>query len=365
MTRAPVLSLQDVSRRFNGVPAVDRVSLEIGAGEFFTLVGPSGSGKTTTLRLIAGFEDPDAGGTIRMQGEVVNGKRPYQRPIGMVFQSYALFPHLTVAGNISFGLEERRLPRSDIRLRVARALELVRLDPSMYASRRPAELSGGQRQRVALARALVLQPRVLLLDEPLAALDPQLRVAMRLELRELNRTLGITFVLVTHDQEEALAMSDRIAVMSAGRVEQVGPPVELYRHPRTAFVARFIGEANIFHGVVQSASADTASVMQPDGRTWRIPGASRLAPGTTVEVAVRPEWHRLVSDETGPAGDNVLPGRIREISFQGERSLAVVALQHGGEARVVIRHGGAADERWRPGDRIGVAWRPEDSQVLE
>jgi ABC-type Fe3+/spermidine/putrescine transport system ATPase subunit len=283
----------------------------------------------------------------------------------MVFQSYALFPHLTVAGNIGFGLEERRLPRSDIRLRVARALELVRLDPSIYAARRPAELSGGQRQRVALARALVLEPRVLLLDEPLAALDPQLRVAMRLELRQLNRTLGITFVLVTHDQEEALVMSDRIAVMSAGRVEQVGAPVELYRHPRTAFVARFIGDANIFHGVLQGVSGDTGIVMQPDGRSWRIPAASQLAPGATVQVAVRPEWHRLVSDSTALSGDNVLPGTIREISFQGDQSLALVALQHGGEARVALRHEGAADQPWRPGDRVGLAWRPEDGQLLQ
>ncbi|MGH7635429.1 MAG: ABC transporter ATP-binding protein, partial [Gemmatimonadaceae bacterium] len=252
-----------------------------------------------------------------------------------------------------------------IRLRVARALELVRLDPSIYAARRPAELSGGQRQRVALARALVLEPRVLLLDEPLAALDPQLRVAMRLELRELNRTLGITFVLVTHDQEEALVMSDRIAVISAGRGEQVGTPVELYRHPRTAFVARFIGDANLFHGAVQGLSGEIAIVKQPDGRSWRIPGAAHLAPGAIIQIAVRPEWLRLVSDSTASSGDNVLPGTIREISFLGDRSLAVVALQNGGEARVALRHEGAADPGWRPGDRIGVSWYPEDSQLLQ
>jgi ABC-type Fe3+/spermidine/putrescine transport system ATPase subunit len=363
-----VLALDRVSRRFNGVPAVDRVSLDVAPGEFFSLVGPSGCGKTTTLRLIAGFDDPAPdGGTIRMLGDVVNGRRPYQRPIGMVFQSYALFPHLTVAENIAFGLIERRVPKDEIRLRVHRALELMRLDPATYFSRRPTALSGGQRQRVALARALVLEPRILLLDEPLAALDPQLRTEMRLELRELNRRLGISFILVTHDQEEALVMSDRIGVMSAGRIVQVGSPDEIYRHPRTAFVAEFIGEANIFRGPVHTVADGIATVTRPDGGVWRVPVAPVVVAGDELHVAVRPEWHELVADGANVPGTNALPGRIREINFLGETSQAVVTLRDGSDVRVALRHTGATmgPRSWRPGDAAMVVWRVQDSQVLE
>jgi ABC-type Fe3+/spermidine/putrescine transport system ATPase subunit len=365
---APALALDRVSRRYNGVAAVDRVSLVVASGEFFSLVGPSGSGKTTTLRLIAGFDDPEPdGGTIRMLGQVVNGKRPYQRPIGMVFQSYALFPHLTVAGNIAFGLEERRVPKDEIRRQVERGLELVRLDPDTYFSRRTTELSGGQRQRVALARALVLEPQILLLDEPLAALDPQLRVEMRLELRELNRRLGITFVLVTHDQEEALVMSDRVAVMSAGRIMQIGSPVEIYRHPRTAFVAEFIGEANIYRGRVAAVLDGIATVAQLDGRTWRAPVGSAVAAGDELQVAVRPEWHELVAGDSNGPDTNALPGRIREINFLGETSHAVVALPDGRDVRVALHHSAltAGSRDWRSGDAVTVRWRVEDAQVLE
>lgn len=363
-----MLALDRVSRRFNGVAAVDSVSLDILSGEFFSLLGPSGCGKTTTLRLIAGFDDPEPdGGTIRIHGDVVNGKRPYQRPIGMVFQSYALFPHLSVAGNIAFGLEERRVPRGEIRARVGQALELVRLDPATYSSRRPAALSGGQRQRVALARALVLEPRILLLDEPLAALDPQLRQEMRLELRQLNRSLGITFVLVTHDQEEALVLSDRIAVMSAGRIVQVGPPAEIYRHPRTEFVADFIGETNFFRGTVRTIAGGIATVAEPDGATWCVPVAPAVGVGDTLCVAVRPEWHELAAKDPNAPGVNARAGRIREIIFQGETVHAVVALTTGGDVRVALRHAmpGANSPLWHAGDAVTVLWRAEDAQVLE
>lgn len=363
-----MLVLDRVSRRFNGVPAVDRVSLDVAPGEFFSLLGPSGCGKTTTLRLIAGFEDPEPdGGTIRMLGDVVNGRRPYQRPIGMVFQSYALFPHLTVAENIAFGLEERRLPKGEIRLRVNRALELMRLDPAVYSYRRPTALSGGQRQRVALARALVLEPRILLLDEPLAALDLQLRQEMRLELRQLNRTLGITFILVTHDQEEALVMSDRIAVMAAGRVVQVGSPGEIYRHPRTAFVAEFIGEANIFRGTVRTVAGGIATVTQQDGGNWRVPVAPAVAAGDQLHVAVRPEWHELAAGDAIVPGTNALAGRIREIIFLGETSHAVVTLHNGSDVRITLRHTAVAagPKPWCPGDSVTVLWRAQDAQVLE
>jgi ABC-type Fe3+/spermidine/putrescine transport system ATPase subunit len=335
---APALALDRVSRRYSGVPAVDRVSLDVASGEFFSLVGPSGS-----------------------------GKRPYQRPIGMVFQSYALFPHLTVAGNIAFGLVERRVPKDEIRRRVERGLELVRLDPATFFSRRTTELSGGQRQRVALARALVLEPQILLLDEPLAALDPQLRIEMRLELRELNRRLGITFVLVTHDQEEALVMSDRVAVMSAGRIMQVGSPAEIYRHPRTAFVAEFIGESNIYGGRVHAVADGLATVTQLDGRTWQVPVGPAVTAGDELQVAVRPEWHELARGDSNESGTNALPGRIREINFLGETSHAVVALPDGRNVRVALRHsaptGGLRD--WRSGEAVTVCWRVEDAQVLE
>jgi len=355
-----------VSRRYGAVTAVESVSLAVARGEFFSLLGPSGCGKTTTLRLIAGFDDPEPdGGEIRMLGDVVNRKRPYQRPIGMVFQNYALFPHLTVAGNVAFGLEEHRVPRATIDGRVDRALALVRLDPATFRSRRPAELSGGQRQRVALARALVLEPAILLLDEPLGALDLQLRKQMQLELRELNRTLGITFILVTHDQQEALAMSDRIAVMHAGRVIQVGSPAEIYEHPRTEFVARFIGDANLFHGTIRELDGGTATVVGSEGIGWRVPVIAPAAVGAAIQVAVRPEWHEMFRHPWNADHRNGFPGAIREVVFLGEQRHALVTLDHGAEVRVAIGRSASADPpTWRVGDRVWVTWRPEDAQVL-
>jgi ABC-type Fe3+/spermidine/putrescine transport system ATPase subunit len=368
VSEAAVVSLHQVSRRFGGVVAVDRVSLDVGAGEFFALLSPSGCGKTTTLRLIAGFEDPEPdGGMIRMSGEVVNGRRPYQRPIGMVFQNYALFPHLSVGANVAFGLEERRVAQAAVRERVARALELVRLDPAVYSGRRPSELSGGQRQRVALARALVLEPQILLLDEPLGALDLQLRKEMQLELRALNRSLGITFILVTHDQEEALAMSDRVAVMSAGRVLQVGAPAEVYERPRTAFVARFIGEANLFTGNVRCVADGIATIDAAGGACWEVLVREPIAPGDPVQVAVRPEWMAVHDAGAPPTGANALPGTVREIIFRGEALHVLVALTSGGVARVALRNPGvlAAPPPWQPGQPVLVSWPPAAAQVLE
>src|SRR5215210_1218651 len=245
----PVVQFSGVSKSFGEVKAVDDVSFDIQRGEFFSLLGPSGCGKTTTLRLLAGFEEPDEdGGEVRLLGETVNKKRPYERKIAMVFQNYALFPHLDVSRNVSFGLEQRKTPKTEIEGRVGRALEMVRLKPDTFARRMPGQLSGGQRQRVALARALVLEPAILLLDEPLGAIDLKLRKEMQLELKTLNKQLGTTFIYVTHDQEEALTMSDRIAVMDMGRVAQLGTPAEIYENPRTAFVAEFIGQSNFFEG---------------------------------------------------------------------------------------------------------------------
>lgn len=275
-----------------------------------------------------------------MLGVDVTAQRPYERPIGMVFQNYALFPHLTVAGNVAFGLEERRVPRADIAGRVERALDLVRLDPQQFSGRRPTELSGGQQQRVALARALVLEPPILLLDEPLAALDLQLRKEMQLELRALNRRLSITFLLVTHDQDEALVMSDRIAVMHAGRVEQVGTPAEIYERPRTRFVAGFIGEANFL--------------------------ADRTDDGQTVTVAVRPERLVLHSIGATPEGWRCRIGTVRETVFLGGTIHVMIELSTGDVVRAAVRNEGvlARPLPWQAGDLVEVAWRPDDAQVL-
>jgi spermidine/putrescine transport system ATP-binding protein len=346
---------------------VDRVSFSVAAGEFFSLLGPSGCGKTTTLRMIAGFDVPEAGGEVLMLGNVVTHRRPWERPVGMVFQSYALFPHLSVERNIAFGLEERRVPAGEIAERVGTALELVRLDPVTFARRRPAELSGGQKQRVALARALVLEPPILLLDEPLAALDLQLRKEMQFELKRLNRQLGITFILVTHDQEEALVMSDRIAVMQQGRVAQLGTPAQVYEEPRTAFVADFIGEANFFEGTVDGGGDDRGVVvLQSDGRRWRIPNDPRWARGEEVRIAVRPEWHDLFLPGEAPPAENALSGTITEIVFLGETLHVVVDIGGGTLARVALRNEGILQNplRWQVGQAVEVAWLPQDAQVL-
>ena len=333
----PAVRFAAVRKRFGDTVAVDGVSFDVARGEFFSILGPSGCGKSTTLRLLAGFERPDEG-EIHLNGDRIDGRRPWERPLAMVFQSYALFPHLSVERNVAFGLERRKLPRAEIETRVRRALELVRLDPGAFGRRSPRHLSGGQRQRVALARALVLEPPVLLLDEPLGALDQKLRKEMQVELRDLNRQLGITFVYVTHDQEEALAMSDRVAVMTDGRLAQVGTPVEVYERPRTAFVAGFLGEANLLRG------ADGA------------------------RVAVRPEWMEILRpDASVAAGAVARAGAVRDVVYLGERARAVVRLESGEEVTVALPPRAASGARgsWRPGDRAVVVWRPGDARPLE
>ena len=357
-----------MSRRFGGTLAVDDLSLAIHRGEFFSLLGPSGCGKTTALRLLAGFETPDAG-EVRILGRVANRERPYERGLAMVFQSYALFPHLTVARNVAFGLEQRRLRTAEIRPRVTRALELVRLDPATYGNRLPSQLSGGQRQRVALARALVLEPRILLLDEPLGALDLKLRKEMQLELKALNRELGVTFVYVTHDQEEALAMSDRIAVMHQGRLAQLGTPAEVYENPRTAFVADVIGEANFLEGRVDASTGALHEVQRADGSCFLVPAEPRPSGGGngTIRVAVRPEWLDLAPPGGAPAGGNALAGTVRDVIYLGETMHVQVALADGTPLRVALRNEGQLTRPlgWSRGDASSVNWRPEDCQVLE
>ena len=329
---AAAVHVSGLRKRYGDVVALGGVDLVIGAGEFFTLLGPSGSGKTTLLRLIAGFERPDAG-RIELGGSDVTRVPPYARNVNTVFQDYALFPHMTVGQNIEYGLRVRRVPRADRREKVDRALEMVRL--SGLGDRKPAQLSGGQRQRVALARAIVNEPQVLLLDEPLGALDFKLRQEMQIELQHVQREVGITFVYVTHDQEEALAMSDRIAVLSNGGIEQIGTPLEVYERPRTDFVAGFIGISNL---------------IERDGR----------------HMTIRPEKIRLLAEgEEPPPGARVETGRIRDVVYVGVLTRYIVDLDAGGEL-VVARQNeqapAATHDRGKTPARI--AWLPDQTITI-
>ena len=320
-----VVELRGCTRDYGDVRAVDALDLGVHEGEFLSLLGPSGCGKTTTLNLIAGFVEPTAG-CILVDGEDVTGRPAHLRGLGVVFQSYALFPHLSVFENVAFGLRERRVPGGEVARRVGDALELVRLD--RRGGQRPSELSGGMQQRVALARALVYRPRVVLLDEPLAALDKKLREEMRSELREIQRSVGITTVFVTHDQTEALGLSDRIAVMSRGRIEQLGAPREIYDHPATRFVADFIGASTVLRGravaVDQLAVAGDASLRVASCRALRV--------GEEVELAIRPERVRLAR---GP-GDNVLDARIEGLVYQGAQTEVTARLGDGQRVLVFV-----------------------------
>ena len=301
-----VVELAGCSRDYGGVRAVAGLDLTVHEGELLSLLGPSGCGKTTTLNLIAGFVPPTSG-RVLIDGLDVTGRPAHQRGLGVVFQSYALFPHLSVFENVAFGLRERRAPKGEIDRRVQTALALVRLDTR--AEHRPAQLSGGMQQRVALARALVYEPRVLLLDEPLAALDKKLREEMRAELREIQRSVGITTIFVTHDQGEALGLSDRIAVMHAGRIEQLGTPREIYERPATRFVADFIGASTVLRG--RAAGADRLAL--PGGGLLRIETGAAFQAGEEIELAIRPERIRLA----GGAEENVVEGRITGVVYQG------------------------------------------------
>jgi putative spermidine/putrescine transport system ATP-binding protein len=322
------IALDGVRKAYGEVVAVDGVDLEIARGEFFTMLGPSGSGKTTTLRLIAGFERPDAG-RVRLAGRDVTGLPPYARDVNTVFQDYALFPHMTVADNVAYGLKVRGVKRAERRQRVDEVLRRVRLEG--FGARKPVQLSGGQRQRIALARAIVNWPRVLLLDEPLGALDLKLRQEMQVFLKGLQRDLGITFLYVTHDQEEALTMSDRIAVFNHGRVEQIGSPAEVYERPRTEFVAGFVGVSN---------------VLERDGR----------------RVTIRPEKIRMLAGGDRPeTGGAVEPGTVREVIYAGMITRYVVDLASGGSLQVVRQNlertsAEALEERGMP---VLLTWRPE------
>ena len=336
--------LERVEKSFDGqTRVVDRVDLVVAPGEFFALLGPSGCGKTTTLRMIAGFETPDRG-RIVLGGDDVTDMPVHRRDMGMIFQSYALFPHRTVAENVAFGLRMRGLAKDVIKDRVTQALRQVALEG--YEDRRPAQLSGGQQQRVALARAIVNRPRVLLCDEPLAALDRKLRQSMQFELKQLQQQLGVTLIFVTHDQEEAMTVSDRIAVMNAGRIEQIGPPNEIYNRPQTRFVSDFIGEINLFEGVWQ----DGAFVS--NGARLPARGEGRSGAGT---IAIRPERMRLID------GAGVMTGRIQLSTFVSGQMIYRVVLPGGKELTVKEADGGTARAI---GAHVGVDWHPNDIVIL-
>jgi spermidine/putrescine transport system ATP-binding protein len=343
------------------VPAVREVSLAIRKGEFFTLLGPSGCGKTTTLRLIAGFETPTSG-ELLIDGRLMNSLPPNRRPVNTVFQNYALFPHLSVAQNVGFGRALRRLPREERAGRVERALELVRLVG--YGGRRTWQLSGGQQQRVALARALANEPGVLLLDEPLGALDLQLRKQMQSELKQLQARLGITFIYVTHDQEEALTMSDRIAVMAGGRVLQLADPLTLYEHPSCRFVAEFIGETNLLEATVGAVQNGAARLQLAGQESYAPLNGTRPGPGERVCWSVRPERLRVLAPEE--AGPHALRGRVREAIFIGTDTRLVVALPSGETLVARVQNaGGQGVEQYPVGREVGVCWQPEDVRLLE
>jgi len=353
METLPIVRLQGVTKRFDDVVAVDALDLDIYQGEFLTLLGPSGCGKTTVLRLIAGFESPDKG-EISMNGSRLNGIPPNRRNVNTVFQSYALFPHMTVFDNIAFGLKMKQYDKNTIREQVFEALEIVKL--TGMEMRRPHQLSGGQQQRVAMARAIVNKPQVLLLDEPLSALDYRLRQEMEIELKRIHRQLGITFVFVTHDQEEAISMSDRIAVMNEGRIEQIGTPIEIYEEPENMFVAKFVGEINVFHGTVSGVENGHAHV-DIHGQSFRVPNRKKFAYGQDVRVLLRPEDIIVTLDEGVSAEGPSLAGKIEEVIYKGKTIDLIIALD-AGETIFVTQffNEDQADVVFHEGQRIHVDW---------
>jgi putative spermidine/putrescine transport system ATP-binding protein len=352
--REPFIRFEKVSKSFGTLTVVDGLDLAIAKGEFVSLLGPSGSGKTTILMMLAGFEKP-TNGTIRVDGRRVDGLPPHKRNMGVVFQSYALFPHMSVAENVGFPLKMRGLARAAAGERVKRALDMVQLGG--LSERRPAQLSGGQQQRVALARALVFEPEVVLMDEPLGALDKKLRERMQLDIRQLHRRLGLTIVFVTHDQTEALTMSDRIAVLNHGRIEQVGRPVEIYDRPATRFVAEFVGETNFLVGTVKERSGERAVVDLDNGCTFSVQAGNGVQPGAHVGLSVRPERIKL-GGRRAPA--NTIAGAVRDVVYHGDHLQLV--LDADGQALLVKADRG--DRAPRIGERLEVSFAPDDCWVV-
>lgn len=351
------VELRGVTKSFGSIIAVDGVSLEIRRGEFFSLLGPSGCGKTTIMRMIAGFETPTSG-ELLIGGEDVHDRAPFRRPTNLVFQHLALFPHMSVFKNIAFGLEMKGRSKSEIEARVEAMLALIQLEG--YGGRRINQLSGGQKQRVAIARALVNEPTVLLLDEPLGALDLKLREQMQLELKRIQREVGTTFIYVTHDQKEAITMSNRIAVMNAGKVEQVGSVIEIYEHPRTAFVANFIGETNLFSGVV-SASGQGAAQVACDGMAIKIEDGQGARAGERAAVSIRPE--KIGIGQALHGLDNRFAGTVGETVYQGSQTNYRVVLASGQEVNVAVQNA-AAGSLHSPGEAVEVGWSADKGTLI-
>ncbi|MBA2757749.1 MAG: ABC transporter ATP-binding protein [Chloroflexi bacterium] len=356
----------DVVKRFGEAIAVDHIDLEVEKGEFFSLLGPSGCGKTTTLRMIGGFEQPTSG-LIELQGQNVTWLPPYRRQVNTVFQNYALFPHLTIFENVAFGLRRKGVMDAEVKRQVGAMLDLVELPG--YETRKPNQISGGQAQRVALARALINKPAVLLLDEPLGALDLKLRKQMQGELKRIQQEVGITFIYVTHDQEEAMTMSDRIAVMNQGHYEQLGDPESLYERPMTRFVAGFLGVSNLLSGILEGSDSTHAAVRLPDGARVRAPRAliGDAAVGATVDIGVRPEKIRL--HEPGaemPTGHNRLTGIVRDASYLGVSTQYEIEASGGGRLTVYEQNVERATraELWARGEAVIMTWAPDHSFVV-
>jgi spermidine/putrescine transport system ATP-binding protein len=354
--------LVEVVKKFGEAVAVDRINLEVRPGEFFSLLGPSGCGKTTTLRMIGGFEQPTSG-LIELNGEDVTWLPPFKRNVNTVFQNYALFPHLTIYENVAFGLRRKGVKSAEVKSRVTEMLQLVELPG--FEGRKPNQISGGQAQRVALARALINRPAVLLLDEPLGALDLKLRKQMQVELKRIQQEVGITFIYVTHDQEEAMTMSDRIAVMNKGRYEQLGDPELLYERPTTRFVASFLGVSNLLPATVEGRDGGHAAVRLSDDTTIRVPAA--LVDGVTrVDIGIRPEKIRLHEEHaTPPAGHNRLPGVVRDASYLGVSTQ--YQIESGGGTLTVYEQNverASRAELWARGDKVQMTWSPDHSFVV-
>ena len=358
------ISIRNVNKYFGSFQAIDNVNMDIGEGEFFSLLGASGCGKTTLLRMLAGFEST-SDGEILIDGQPSADVPPHHRPVNMVFQSYAIFPHLNVADNIAYGLRKHKLSKPQKQEMVDEMLELIKLPG--YGKRKANELSGGQRQRIALARALILKPKVLLLDEPLGALDKQLREQMQLELRALQRQVGITFVFVTHDQEEALTLSDRIAVMSGGKVLQVDTPEGLYEAPKTREVASFIGNMNFFQGTVRRNGSSEAAIETQGLGSIPISLEKVTKPdGAPVQVALRPEKFELLEEE--PTGGHFVSAKMDKTAYLGERSLYYVTLDGKSEPVAVSSTNqfvARDDDRWKEGEPVWLSWSPEAVVVLD
>ncbi len=358
----PYIVFDGVTKRFGDFTAVNNLSLSIYEREFFALLGASGCGKSTLLRMLAGFEEPTSG-RILLDGQDLRGTPPYRRPVNMMFQSYALFPHMTVENNIAFGLKQDGMPKADIAARVAEMLKLVKL--TQFAKRKPHQLSGGQRQRVALARSVAKRPKVLLLDEPLGALDKKLREETQFELMDLQQNLGLTFVVVTHDQEEAMTMADRIAILDKGEVMQVATPAEVYEAPGSRFVANFVGNVNMFEGKVASRSGDAVRITGSSGAEIKVVNAGNAAAGSTVAFAIRPEKIKVSSKKPPNGAGNAMEGEIYDIAYLGDMTVYHVKLGDGQIVRASAMNASRVSEdplNWN--DKAWISFAPDAGVVL-